>query len=78
MFAENESLTPTRYKILHRNAKRGKQFTGGNKECIIEEENDLCHEKTLFVWKCQHFRKFRCVLNRGTWRENGATYTRVK
>ncbi|XP_042204155.1 general transcription factor II-I repeat domain-containing protein 2-like [Homarus americanus] len=46
-FAENESVTRTRYKIVHKMAERGKPFTDGNfiKECMMEAANDLCPEK---------------------------------
>ena len=46
-FSENESVTHTSYKIVHKMAERGKPFTDGNfiKECIMEAANDLCPEK---------------------------------
>ena len=46
-FAENESVTRTSYKIVHKKAERGKPFTDGNfiKECMMEAANDLCPEK---------------------------------
>ena len=41
MFAENESATRIRFKIVHMIAKRGKPFTDGSviKECMMEAEN---------------------------------------
>ena len=46
-FAENESVTRTSYKIVHKMADRGKPFTDGNfvKACMMEAANDLCPEK---------------------------------
>ncbi|XP_076354147.1 general transcription factor II-I repeat domain-containing protein 2 isoform X1 [Tachypleus tridentatus] len=45
-FAQNESVTRTSYKIVHRMAERGKPFTDGNiiKECMMEAANELCPE----------------------------------
>ncbi|XP_076372709.1 general transcription factor II-I repeat domain-containing protein 2-like isoform X1 [Tachypleus tridentatus] len=49
-FAENESVTRTSYKIVHRMAEQGKPFTDGNiiKECMMEAANELCPEKANF------------------------------
>ncbi|XP_076343055.1 general transcription factor II-I repeat domain-containing protein 2-like isoform X1 [Tachypleus tridentatus] len=49
-FAENESVTRTSYKIVHRMAERGKPFTDGKfiKECMMEAANELCPEKANF------------------------------
>ncbi|XP_076354394.1 general transcription factor II-I repeat domain-containing protein 2-like [Tachypleus tridentatus] len=49
-FAENESVTCTSYKTVHRMAERGKPFTDSNfiKECMMEATNELCSEKANF------------------------------
>ncbi|XP_076335740.1 general transcription factor II-I repeat domain-containing protein 2-like [Tachypleus tridentatus] len=49
-FVENESVTRTNYKIVHRMAERGKPFTDGNfiKECMMDAANELCPEKANF------------------------------
>ncbi|XP_076323848.1 general transcription factor II-I repeat domain-containing protein 2-like isoform X1 [Tachypleus tridentatus] len=49
-FAENESVTRTSYKIVHRMAERGKPFTDGNyiKKYMMEAANELCPEKANF------------------------------
>ncbi|XP_076336375.1 general transcription factor II-I repeat domain-containing protein 2-like [Tachypleus tridentatus] len=49
-FTENDSVTRTSYKIMHRMAERGKPVTDGNfiKECMMEAANELCPEKANF------------------------------
>ena len=74
IFAENESVTCTTYKMVHKMADRRKLFTGGNfiKECMMEAENDLCPEKAALLGTiCL---SSGSVVQR-TWRSHSATDT---
>jgi hypothetical protein len=51
MFADNEFVTKTSYKIVHKMAQRENPFTDSNfvKECKMETKNDLCPKKADLV-----------------------------